>query len=658
MRDALFHVPRGYWVRGPIGSIAAAIAATDRDAVVIEGVVRSSRSSGRGRRSHARLKVEDSSGKVEAWFFNQGYLSKSVRRGARIWISGRIDRTGSEPRLFADRHGVIRGKAPEEGAAGPLRIARYDLPDEVPAATWRRAIAAALCEVEGAHESSSTMTPASVMDGSDPEWMPLLSALREVHLPTSDDEAAFQLARRRIAYEELLAIATALRRSRHRARGTTRPGLVGDKQNNAAALLGRLPFLATGAQEGAVRQILDDLAAPRPMHRLLQGDVGSGKTAVARCALLAVALAGHRAAMLVPTTLLARQHADSLAAGFAEVGVPLTVITGGGRERRVEGRPDRGHVFLGTHALLGEKADLGDVRLAVIDEQHRFGVSQRARLRDTGVSTDLLVMTATPIPRSLLLTLYGDLDVTVLDESPPGRGAVQTRVVDQGELLGLMDEMDREARGGGRVFVVCPRIEDKGDDGVPSAKAIARELARRFRGGPGVALVHGKQKEEVNAAALARFRTGEATVLVATVMIEVGLDVPSATMMVVLDAERFGLATLHQLRGRVGRGSAASICRLVLGEGAKESSRQRLEVLARTTDGLQIAEADLALRGPGAAFGQNQHGRLALRCAQIPRDLDLVGRARDAAARSEVVHAGDHASPLRWPQTEGEVGPG
>lgn len=654
VRDVLFHVPRGYWERGKIVSIADA-QAPDResDVAVVEGVVRSSRANRRGRRSWALMKIEDESGSIEALFFNQGYLSKSIRRGARIWVSGRVDRGRERPRLIADRHGRVDDFS-DEADDGLLRIARYELPETVPAATWRRAVSAAI-DVAQSLESDPSLAPSSVQipgasaEGVDPKddvsEISLVEALRVVHIPSTADGDRFVVARRRIAYEELLALAISLQRSRTRFRATTRPGLAWDGENCVDALIERLPFSPTRAQTKAVGQILSDLAGHHPMHRLLQGDVGSGKTAVAQCALLAVALADHRAAMLVPTGLLAGQHADTLEPFFRAAGVPLTVVTGVGQEVRVSGQAGRGHVYLGTHALMGKKADLGELRLAVIDEQHRFGVSQRARLRGEE-STDLLVMTATPIPRSLLLALYGDLDVSVLNELPPGRGEVDTQVLDAGDLPDLLAEMEREVAGGGRVFVVCPRIEETGSSGTAAAKTVARELKKRFRGEHGTALVHGKQTPADNAEALSRFRDGSSPVLVATVMVEVGLDVPSATMMVVLDAERFGLATLHQLRGRVGRGGADGSCRVVLGEGAKDVARDRLRILAGTTDGLRIAEEDLALRGPGAAFGQRQHGKLALRCAEIPRDLDLVARAREVAAATSTQVRGGESWPL------------
>ncbi|HMK10525.1 MAG TPA: ATP-dependent DNA helicase RecG, partial [Acidimicrobiales bacterium] len=413
----------------------------------------------------------------------------------------------------------------------------------------------------------------------------------------------------------------------------------------------RLPFPLTGAQRRVIGQIEDDLADPRPMHRLLQGDVGAGKTVVAVSALLVAVQGGHQGALMAPTEVLAEQHALGVRSLLSDLAVPDPTTLTGDRPLRVELLTNRttaaerrriaagladGSVdlLIGTHALIQEGVALRSLGVVVIDEQHRFGVEQRALLRAKGrdgAVPDVLVMTATPIPRTAAMTVYGDLDVSVLDEMPPGRTPIITKWArSELDATQAWDEVRAEVAVGHQAYVVCPLIEESDKLEVASATETFERLQAAELKGLRLALLHGRLPAPEKAAIFEAFRAGSIDVLVATTVIEVGVDVPNATAMVVLDASRFGIAQLHQLRGRVGRGAAASVCWLI-DDGAAEGAEARLEALVKTTDGFELAEVDLELRGEGTIMGERQKGRSDLRLASLRRDREMVGIARDAA---------------------------
>jgi ATP-dependent DNA helicase RecG len=468
----------------------------------------------------------------------------------------------------------------------------------------------------------------------------LAESLAAVHLPGDQMRLETLSAgaspwQRRLRFDELFALQLhlACRRQRYEA-ARPRPARKA-RQDLVAQLERRLPFALTAAQKRVCREILADMAGPRPMQRLLQGDVGSGKTVVAALAVLAAISGGGQAALLVPTELLAEQHHLTLGRLAELLGVEAALLTASvPRQRRAEVLAGLGsgrtRFVIGTHALLEERVSFSKLALAVVDEQHRFGVRQRLRLREKGEAPDLLVMTATPIPRSLALALYGDLDLSVIDELPPGRRPVMTRIVRQAERRGAWELVRGELRKGKRVYVVCPLAEEGAEDeGLDAARA-AQRLRAYFRDFE-VGLVHGGMPLEERSRAMQRFRSGETPLLVSTTVVEVGLDVPEATVMLVERAERFGLSQLHQLRGRVGRGPDPSHFLLFPGPRPSPEALGRLSVLERTSDGFAVAQADLELRGPGLLAGTLQSGLSGLRFGDLARDPGLLSSAREAA---------------------------
>ncbi len=487
----------------------------------------------------------------------------------------------------------------------------------------------------------------------DPAWMAQKSwpgwreAVTLAHAP--EDESALDPAhpaRERLAYDELLAnqLALALVRRRRRARPGRQIAGDGVLRGRARESFG---FALTGAQEAAVAEIAADMAAPECMIRLLQGDVGSGKTVVACLAMLAAVETGAQAALMAPTEVLARQHFATVEPLARRIDVPVALLTGrergGNRERVLAGLAGGATaIAIGTHALQQDAVAFADLALAVIDEQHRFGVDQRIALADKGRAVDMLVMTATPIPRTLTMTAYGDIDVSRLHEKPPGRRPVDTRVLPVDRLGAVIDRLRRAIAGGARVFWVCPVVEES--ETLDLAAATERHAALEVLFGDRVGLLHGRMKGPEKDAAMARFAGGEIDILVATTVIEVGVDVAEASVVVVEHAERFGLAQLHQLRGRVGRGERASFCLLLYGGPLTETARARLNVMRETDDGFLIAEEDLRLRGAGELLGTRQSGLPDFRLADLAAHAGLIEVARDDA-RLIVERDADLATP-------------
>ena len=454
-------------------------------------------------------------------------------------------------------------------------------------------------------------------------------SLQALHRPGEDagspDRTPWHL---RLLYGELfeLQLTLALLRERSKESPRTRKYRLGARLRRALTEIP--PFPLTAAQERALGEVLDDFASPHPMLRLLQGDVGSGKTIVAALALAAALENGYQGAFMAPTELLAEQHHANLERLLGRR-YPLALLTGSAGTDRLRAGLASGEVRLavGTHALIQETVEFQELGLAVIDEQHRFGVAQRGLLRGKGDRPDLLVMTATPIPRSLALTAYGDLDVSVLDEMPPGRSPVRTEVVAARERREVYRRLREALAGGARAYVVAPLIEESGAVEAASLAEVERRAREELAGFP-IAVLHGRVPAAERERTMRAFAVGEVRVLVATTVIEVGVDVPEATWMVIESAERFGLAQLHQLRGRVGRGSAPATCVAIHGR-LSETAKRRLEIFASTLDGFEIAEADLAIRGPGDLLGTRQAGLPALRVARLPEDWDWLVRARD-----------------------------
>lgn len=619
VRDLLFHLPVG-WVR--TRPVAALAEAQPGERVSLEVSIRG-REPSRGR-APARLVVEDDAGERFALAFFGPQADRLVARqaiGARIRVTGTAE-------AFQGRWQMVH---PETGPPGPaVRAVEpvYPLTAGVGRRQLAGFVARALKALPGFPEWIEPGMRAR--EG----WPGFAEALAQAH---ADPEAT--AARDRLAYDELLAgqLAWALVRRRVRAR-KSRP-VAGDGRLREG-LVGNLPFRPTDAQQRASAEIAADMARPSAMLRLLQGDVGSGKTLVAALALATAVEAGAQGAMLAPTELLARQHHSTLEALFAGTGVTIGFLSGRetGRARdAVLARLAEGGIDLlvGTHAIFMPTVAYRQLALAVIDEQHRFGVAQRLMLQERAdLPPHLLVMTATPIPRTLALARFGEMEVSILDEKPPGRTPVDTRIIAASRMAEVVEALGRHVAAGHQAYWVCPMVE--GEEGEAAERggeaAVSRAAALRARFGDQVELVHGRMAGRDRDRAMERFRSGAARILVATTVIEVGVDVPTATLMVIEAAERFGLAQLHQLRGRVGRGGGRSACLLLAGDRLGETARERLRMLRATEDGFAIAEADLRLRGPGELLGTRQSGEQSFALASEAQVARWIAAA-DADAR-------------------------
>lgn len=455
-------------------------------------------------------------------------------------------------------------------------------------------------------------------------------AVRAIHCPAAEEEAF--AARRRLIYEELLVLQLGIGRMKNHGAASTGAPM---KKADASPFWESLPFSPTGAQRRAVEEILTDMSGETSMNRLLQGDVGSGKTLVAAAAIWACIRAGYQAALLAPTEILASQHAENLNRLLSPFGMRVALLTGGmkaaaRRTTLAAIRDDEADLIVGTHAILSEGVEFARLGLAVVDEQHRFGVRQRGLLAEKAANPHLLVMSATPIPRTLGLLMYGDLDISILDELPPGRKPVKTRCITGKKRADLYGFLDREIDSGRQVYIVCPAIEDAGGSGLNAVKSYYEDIAKAYLPDRRVGLMHGKLKPKEKAEVMDDFKSGRLDALVSTTVIEVGVDVPNATVMVIENAERYGLSALHQLRGRVGRGAAESWCFLV-SDNASESVQKRLKFLCSTSDGFAVAQYDLETRGPGDFFGSRQHGLPTLQIADLMNDTRTLHAAQSEA---------------------------
>lgn len=622
--DALFHMPSGIIDRRMRPRIADAPVGP---VVMLEVEIEEHRAPPRGRqRAPHRVVVGDGSGWVQLVFFGnqRSYVERQLPIGSRRWISGRLELFDGtlqmvHPERMVDEAGLARLPAVEP---------TYPLVEGVTQGLVQRAVRAALDRMPDLPE---WIDPAMV---SQRGWPGFGAALRAQHHPRQpEDTGATTVSRKRLAYDELLAGQIALGLVRARMRRQPGRSSAGDG-HLVHALEEALPFRLTGSQSRAISEIRGDLAAPQRMLRLLQGDVGSGKTVVALLAMASVIEAGRQCALMAPTEILARQHLKTIRPLAESVGIRVALLTGRekGREREaILGRAANGEidVLIGTHALFQETVAFRDLAFAVVDEQHRFGVHQRLALARKGEAVDVLVMTATPIPRTLVLTFYGDMEVSALFDKPPGRQPIDTRVISLDRLNEVVGGIERAIEGGARVYWVCPLVGESEQIDAAAAEERFAALDRLMRGR--VELVHGRMKGAEKDAAMARFASGDVQVLVATTVIEVGVDVPEATIMVIEHAERFGLAQLHQLRGRVGRGDAASRCLLLYKGPLGPTAEARLKILRETEDGFRIAEEDLRLRGEGELLGTRQSGMPGFRLAEIEGSADLLEAARKDA---------------------------
>ena len=593
----------------------------------------------RNRRKMVNVRVGDGTGTLRITFFNQPWRARQLTVGLVVAIHGKVEdyrgslqMTNPVVDLIGDRTGRI--------------VPIYPQSEKVRITTWE--LAALVDQALRRCESRGLADPLSIADQERLGLIGRFEALKSIHGPDSMADAT--AARRRLAFDELLRVQVELVRRKRELERTSQgiEHVVGGEL--VERFVGALPFPLTMAQRRTIDEIANDMASPQPMHRLLQGDVGAGKTIVAVAALLNAVSGGHQGALMAPTEVLAEQHGSGVKALLDGLVVvdgdnlfgerPLRVelltnrVTGQDRREVLAGLADGSvDIVIGTHALIQEGVEFGSLGAVVVDEQHRFGVEQRAALRakSDGVVPDLLVMTATPIPRTAAMTVYGDLEVSALDELPPGRTPIATHWA-AGPLseANVWASVRDEVETGRQAYVVCPLIEESENLEVASAEETFEQLAAGELSNVRVGLLHGRMSSAEKEATMEAFRARELDVLVATTVIEVGVDVPNATVMVVLDADRFGIAQLHQLRGRVGRGEHASTCWLMT---TSEDANPRIEALVASTDGFELAEIDLELRGEGTLMSSAQKGRSDLRLASLRRDRELIEQAREVAFR-------------------------
>ena len=619
LSDLLCHYPRRYLDFSKPYSIAEAPA--DTECVVKAEVF--AKPGGRilpGGRRMERITAGDDVSSLEITWFNNPYAAQKLELGQEYYFQGIV--TGGMLRRQMVNPQV---RTDAQVASSPFE-AVYPQTEGLTSSAIAKCVRQLLPHVE--------LLPDPLPPGMLKKYrlLPKADAVRAIHCPASEEEAF--AARRRLIYEELLVLQLGIGRMKNHGAASTGAPM---QKADASPFWDALPFSPTGAQRRAVEEILTDMAGETSMNRLLQGDVGSGKTLVAAAAIWACIRAGYQAALLAPTEILASQHAENLNRLLAPFGMRVALLTGGmkaapRRTTLAAIRDDEADLIVGTHAILSEGVDFARLGLAVVDEQHRFGVRQRGLLAEKAANPHLLVMSATPIPRTLGLLMYGDLDISILDELPPGRKPVKTRCITGKKRADLYGFLDREIGAGRQVYIVCPAIEDAGGSGLNAVKSYYEDIAKALLPDRRVGLMHGKLKPKEKAEVMEDFKAGRLDALVSTTVIEVGVDVPNATVMVIENAERYGLSALHQLRGRVGRGAAESWCFLV-SDNASESVQKRLRFLCSTSDGFAVAQYDLETRGPGDFFGSRQHGLPTLQVADLMNDTRTLHAAqREAAA--------------------------
>ena len=617
LSDLLCHYPRRYLDFSKPYSIAEAPA--DTECVVKAEVF--AKPGGRilpGGRRMERITAGDDVSSLEITWFNNPYAAQKLELGQEYYFQGIV--TG----------GMLRRQMVNPQVRTDAQVKSSPFEAVYPQTEGLTSSAIAKCVRQLLPHAELLPDPLP------PEMLKkyrLLSkadAVRAIHCPATEEEAF--AARRRLIYEELLVLQLGIGRMKNHGAASTGAPM---KKADASPFWESLPFSPTGAQRRAVEEILTDMSSETSMNRLLQGDVGSGKTLVAAAAIWACIRAGYQAALLAPTEILASQHAETLNRLLSPFGMRVALLTGGmkaaaRRTTLAAIRDDEADLIVGTHAILSEGVEFARLGLAVVDEQHRFGVRQRGLLAEKAANPHLLVMSATPIPRTLGLLMYGDLDISILDELPPGRKPVKTRCITGKKRADLYGFLDREIDSGRQVYIVCPAIEDAGGSGLNAVKSYYEDIAKAYLPDRRVGLMHGKLKPKEKAEVMDDFKSGRLDALVSTTVIEVGVDVPNATVMVIENAERYGLSALHQLRGRVGRGAAESWCFLV-SDNASDSVQKRLKFLCSTSDGFAVAQYDLETRGPGDFFGSRQHGLPTLQIADLMNDTRTLHAAQSEA---------------------------
>lgn len=617
MEDLVFFLPRSYEDRR--NRVDISDAAEDQNSVVTGEVklVVNDRYRG-GRKQMLRLLVEDGTGSMEVVFFNAKYLQHSFRTGRKYTFFGKVTRNFGKMQMihpeFSDADGMEDGILP----VYPLTkgISQREM------RTWQKLL-------KRAYSMAEDILSSEVVERN--RLCSLSYALENVHFP--QEKQKLLEAKYRLIFDELLILQTGLFMARQNVTDG-RNGIAFSPEADTGRYIESLPYPLTGAQQRCVEEIERDLESSTAMNRLVQGDVGCGKTAVAEIAMYKAVKSGYQAVLMAPTEILAAQHFDGISRAFEAHGIRTAFLTGSlkaAQKREVLEQIATGEaqVIIGTHAVIQPDVDFSRLGLVITDEQHRFGVRQRVKLREKGENPNVLVMTATPIPRTLSVILYGDLDVSIIDELPPGRQQTVTRCLKSEKRGECYDFVEQQLKQGRQAYVVTPLIEESETLDAKSAEQVAAELKKRFRG-YSVELIHGAMSQDEKDRIMESFSRGETDVLVATVVIEVGINVPNATVIVIENSERFGLAQLHQLRGRVGRGSHRSYSFLIL-DGGSEIAEKRGQIMEASSDGFFIAEEDLKLRGPGEIFGTRQHGLPDLAITDLSKHMKILEQAKEEA---------------------------
>lgn len=608
VEDVIYYFPRDYEDRTKVKEVAN-LAPSPHE--VIKGEVISINDQlTRNRFSVLRLVISDRSGSVQAVWFNQPYLARMFRKGMRLILSGKVEISSYEGVMQF----IVKDFEIDTGV-NPKVVPFYPLTEGIYPKKMRSIVEKALDECLDAIEDN---IPEDVRKKH--KLPDLKKSIHQLHFP--DDLKKIKIAHRRIAFDDFFNFFIELGRRRKKIKAEKGIQFEIDDQK-VKAFIDSLPFKLTGAQERVLNDIFSDMQKDQPMNRLLQGDVGSGKTIVAAIAALVAVNNGYQAAIMAPTEILAQQHYAKLQK-YLNFSVELVTSNTAGK-----GKEQNADIIIGTHALIQEKVKYKNLGLVIVDEQHRFGVMQRKALAKKGVSPDLLIMTATPIPRSLALTLYGDLDRSVIDEMPPGRIPVKTYYVTESKRSGAYNFMREKVKEGRQIFIICPLVEESEKIDLKAAMDEAARLQNDIFPDLKVGLIHGRLAGDEKERIMKAFKDKKIDLLVSTTVIEVGIDIPNATVMVVEHAERFGLSQLHQLRGRIGRGSEQSFCFLI-GQPKSEEAKIRIKAMLDSNDGFDIAEVDLKLRGPGDFFGTKQSGLPEFKVADIIRDEAIMREARQA----------------------------
>lgn len=621
IKDLLYYFPRQFEDRSVIKKIAQL---EDEEKVTVKALITNIESyTPKKGMTITRIDVKDDTGFAKLTFFNREYIKNTFRVGDSILAFGKVKKNGRFVELNSCELEYLSTAPKNIGKLLPVYPLSY-----------------------GITNKDIMNTVRMVFENKDikiPEYMPeyLLKkyrlcgieyAIKNIHFPK--DKESLKIALYRLIFEELLVLQLGL--FMYKGGSSNEKGITFKRDSRLDDVLESLPFKLTRAQNRALNEILDDMCSEKVMNRLVQGDVGSGKTVVALLALAECVFNGYQGALMAPTEILAQQHYESFTETFEDIGIRVEILTGSATKKQKEGilqRVKDGEIdiLIGTHALIEDNVEFKNIGLVITDEQHRFGVRQRGKLSSKGTSPDILVMTATPIPRTLALILYGDLDISIIDELPPGRQPIETIAIEKKKRDKVYNSLvRREVDKGRQVYIVCPLVEESETLDITSATETAEEIKREFFPDLRVGLLHGKMKPSEKDAVMTSFKNHELDILVSTTVIEVGVNVPNSTLMIIENAERFGLAQLHQLRGRVGRGKHQSYCVLIYGSNS-EVCKKRMNIMEETNDGFKISEKDLEIRGPGEFFGTMQHGVPELKVANLFKHMKILKTVQQEA---------------------------